>query len=62
MPCIVFVQKECGKWVEASRILLSDVKGSPVDLQLSGKTVPQPVSDISICSLVEYRYASTECE
>ncbi|XP_058615457.1 axonemal dynein light chain domain-containing protein 1 isoform X4 [Onychostoma macrolepis] len=37
------LQKECGEWVEACRILLSDVKGSPVDLQLSGKTVPQPL-------------------
>lgn len=62
MPWIVFVQKEYGEWVEACRILMSDVKGSPVDLQLSGKTVPQPVSDISIGSLVEYSYASTECE
>ncbi|XP_052445295.1 axonemal dynein light chain domain-containing protein 1 [Carassius gibelio] len=37
------LQKECGEWVEACRILLSDVKGSPVDLQLSGKIVPQPL-------------------
>uniref|UniRef100_A0A671SZF5 Axonemal dynein light chain domain-containing protein 1-like n=1 Tax=Sinocyclocheilus anshuiensis TaxID=1608454 RepID=A0A671SZF5_9TELE len=35
------LQKECGEWVEACRILLSGVKGSPVELQLSGKTVPQ---------------------
>ncbi|XP_026054641.1 axonemal dynein light chain domain-containing protein 1-like [Carassius auratus] len=37
------LQKECGEWVEACRILLSDVKGSPGDLQLSGKIVPQPL-------------------
>ncbi|XP_016394223.1 axonemal dynein light chain domain-containing protein 1-like [Sinocyclocheilus rhinocerous] len=37
------LQKRCGEWVETCRILLSDVKGSPVDLQLSGKTSPQPL-------------------
>ncbi|XP_050951603.1 axonemal dynein light chain domain-containing protein 1 isoform X2 [Labeo rohita] len=35
------LQKEGGEWVEACRILLSDVKGSPMEMQLSGKTVPQ---------------------
>ncbi|KAG1945757.1 axonemal dynein light chain domain-containing protein 1 isoform X2 [Pimephales promelas] len=37
------LQKECGEWVEACRILLSDVKGNMVELQLPGKTVTQPV-------------------
>ncbi|XP_077082450.1 axonemal dynein light chain domain-containing protein 1 isoform X1 [Siphateles boraxobius] len=37
------LQKECGEWVETCRILLSDVKGNMVELQLSGKTVTQPV-------------------
>ncbi|XP_067271945.1 axonemal dynein light chain domain-containing protein 1 [Pseudorasbora parva] len=37
------LQKECDEWVEACRILLSDVKGSLGELQLSGKTVTQPL-------------------
>ncbi|KAK7126779.1 hypothetical protein R3I94_018085 [Phoxinus phoxinus] len=37
------LQKECGEWVETCRILLSDVKGNMVELQLSGKNVTQPV-------------------
>ncbi|XP_051980150.1 axonemal dynein light chain domain-containing protein 1 [Xyrauchen texanus] len=52
------LQKECCEWTEACRILLSDVKGGPVELKLSGKMVPQSVSDIpledsSIESLIE---------
>ncbi|XP_051766986.1 axonemal dynein light chain domain-containing protein 1 [Ctenopharyngodon idella] len=36
------LQKECGEWVDTCRILLSNVKGSLVELQLSGKTVTKP--------------------
>ncbi|XP_051549313.1 axonemal dynein light chain domain-containing protein 1 [Myxocyprinus asiaticus] len=52
------LQKECGEWTDACRILLSYVKGGPVELKLSGKMVPQSISDVpledsSIESLIE---------
>lgn len=39
------VQKECNEWVEGCRILLLDMKGSPVGMQLS---VPQSFSEIAL--------------
>ncbi|RXN20437.1 axonemal dynein light chain domain-containing 1 [Labeo rohita] len=59
-PSDLFNQKEGGEWVEACRILLSDVKGSPMEMQLSGKTVPQSVSDMSIDFLVEHSYGEAK--
>ncbi|XP_073717822.1 axonemal dynein light chain domain-containing protein 1 isoform X3 [Misgurnus anguillicaudatus] len=39
------LQKECGEWMEGCRVLLMDVKGSPVEIQLS---VSQSVSEIPL--------------
>ncbi|XP_065099340.1 axonemal dynein light chain domain-containing protein 1 [Paramisgurnus dabryanus] len=39
------LQKECGEWMEGCRVLLMDVKGSHVEIQLS---VPQSVSEIPL--------------
>ncbi|KAG5275416.1 hypothetical protein AALO_G00120060 [Alosa alosa] len=35
------LQRECGAWVDACGILLSDVKGAPVQLQVSGRAALQ---------------------
>ncbi|NP_001082846.1 axonemal dynein light chain domain-containing protein 1 [Danio rerio] len=35
------LQKECGEWLEACRLLLMDVKGSSAELKLNGKVVPR---------------------
>lgn len=40
-----FVQKECSEWVESCRVLLLNMKESPVEMQLS---VPQSVSEIAL--------------
>ncbi|XP_056615351.1 axonemal dynein light chain domain-containing protein 1 [Triplophysa dalaica] len=39
------LQKECSDWVECCQVLLLDMKGSPVEMQLS---VPQSVSEIAL--------------
>lgn len=39
------VQKECSEWVECCQVLLLDMKGGPVEMQLS---VPQSVSEIAL--------------
>ncbi|KAI7790946.1 axonemal dynein light chain domain-containing protein 1 [Triplophysa rosa] len=39
------LQKECSEWVESCRVLLLDINGSPLEMQLS---VPQSVSEITL--------------
>ncbi|XP_046906285.1 axonemal dynein light chain domain-containing protein 1 [Hypomesus transpacificus] len=40
------LQRECDEWKDACKILLSDVKGSPVDLRVTSNLVPTSATDI----------------
>ncbi|XP_072516584.1 axonemal dynein light chain domain-containing protein 1 [Salminus brasiliensis] len=40
------LQRECAEWVEVCQVLLSDITGHSVELQRTGKAVPQSVTDI----------------
>ncbi|KAK3561935.1 hypothetical protein QTP86_019058 [Hemibagrus guttatus] len=42
------LQRECAEWVDICRILLCDLMGRPLELQLPGETVPKFITDLSL--------------
>ena len=44
--CLCVLQRVCDEWKDACKILLSDVKGSPVDLRVTSNLVPTSATDI----------------
>ncbi|XP_041745524.1 axonemal dynein light chain domain-containing protein 1 isoform X1 [Coregonus clupeaformis] len=40
------LQRECGEWMESCQILLSDKKGSPVELRVTLNLVPRSVTEL----------------
>lgn len=40
-------QRECDEWVGICQILLCDLMGHPLELQLTGKAVPKFITDLS---------------
>ncbi|KAB5559149.1 hypothetical protein PHYPO_G00025630 [Pangasianodon hypophthalmus] len=41
------LQRECAEWVDICRILLCDLMGRPLELQLAGEAVPKSITDRS---------------
>lgn len=41
-------QRECAEWVDICRILLCDLMGRPLELQLPGEAVPKFITDLSL--------------
>ncbi|KAG7327535.1 hypothetical protein KOW79_009141 [Hemibagrus wyckioides] len=42
------LQRECAEWVDICRILLCDLMGRPLELQLPGEAVPKFITDLSL--------------
>ncbi|XP_060796644.1 axonemal dynein light chain domain-containing protein 1, partial [Neoarius graeffei] len=42
------LQRECAEWLDVCGILLCDLMGRPLELQLSGEAVPKFITDLSL--------------